>query len=105
MLSYRQTIESYPNGGGAYIVAKENLGVFAGVAAGASLSIDYVLTVAVSVSSGVQQLTSAFMGLRPFSVPICVFIVLLITIGNLRGIRESSRMFGIPAYLFILAIL
>src|SRR6516162_5207771 len=64
VLSYRQTIESYPNGGGAYIVAKDNLGVFAGVAAGSSLSIDYILTVAVSVSSGVQQLTSAFMSLR-----------------------------------------
>jgi amino acid transporter len=105
MVSYRQTIESYPNGGGAFIVAKENIGVIAGVAAGASLSIDYVLTVAVSVSSGVQQLTSAFMGLRPFTVEICIFIVLLLTIGNLRGIRESSRMFGLPAYLFIIAIL
>ena len=105
MLSYRQTIETYPNGGGAYIVAKENLGVFAGVAAGASLSIDYVLTVAVSVSSGVQQLTSAFMGLRPYTVPICVFLILLITVGNLRGISESSKFFGFPAYLFIFAIL
>jgi amino acid transporter len=105
MISYRQTIESYPNGGGAFVVAKENIGVIAGVAAGASLSIDYVLTVAVSVSSGVQQLTSAFMGLRPFTVEICIFIVLLLTLGNLRGIRESSRMFGLPAYLFIIAIL
>lgn len=105
VISYRQTIESYPNGGGAYIVAKDNLGVFAGVAAGASLSIDYVLTVAVSVASGVQQLTSAFMGIRPYTVPICIVIIILLTIGNLRGIRESSKMFGIPAYLFILAIL
>jgi amino acid transporter len=105
VMSYRQTIESYPNGGGAYIVAKDNLGVFAGVAAGSSLSIDYVLTVAVSVSSGVQQLTSAFMGLRPYTVPICLFIIILLTVGNLRGIRESSKLFGVPAYLFILAIL
>jgi amino acid transporter len=105
MISYRQTIESYPNGGGAFIVAKENLGVIAGVAAGASLSIDYVLTVAVSISSGVQQLTSAFNGLRPFTVEICVFLVLLLTIGNLRGIRESSKIFGLPAYLFIIALL
>lgn len=105
MLSYRQTIESYPSGGGAYIVAKENLGVFAGVAAGASLSIDYILTVAVSVSSGVQQLTSAFMGLKHFTVPICVLFVLLIMIGNLRGIRESSRMFGLPAYIFVMSML
>ncbi len=105
VMSYRQTIESYPNGGGAYVVAKDNLGVFAGVAAGSSLSIDYVLTVAVSVSSGVQQLTSAFMGIRPYTVPICIVIIALLTIGNLRGIRESSKMFGIPAYLFVLAIL
>lgn len=105
MFSYRQTIDSYPNGGGAYIVAKENLGVFAGVAAGASLSIDYTLTVAVSVSSGVQQLTSAFTGLKPFTVLICVFLVLLLMVGNLRGIKESSKLFGLPAYIFILAIL
>ncbi len=105
MLSYRQTIDAYPNGGGAYIVAKENLGVYAGVAAGASLSIDYVLTVAVSVSSGVQQLTSAFPALRTYTIPICVFLVLLLTIGNLRGIRESSKIFGIPTYLFVVAIL
>lgn len=105
MISYRQTIESYPNGGGAFIVAKENIGVIAGVAAGASLSIDYVLTVAVSISSGVQQLTSAFIGLRPYTVEICVFLVLLLTIGNLRGIRESSKIFGLPAYLFIVSLL
>lgn len=105
VFSYRQTIDAYPNGGGAYFVAKENLGVFAGITAGASLSIDYILTVAVSVSSGVQQLTSAFMGLRPYTVPICLFIVLLLTIGNLRGIKESSKIFGFPAYLFILALL
>lgn len=105
VFSYRQTIDVYPNGGGAYIVAKENLGVLAGVAAGASLSIDYILTVAVSVASGVEQLTSAFMGLRPFTIPICVFLILLITIGNLRGIKESSKIFGLPTYLFIFAIL
>lgn len=105
MLSYRQTIENYPNGGGAYIVAKENLGIFAGVTAGAALSVDYILTVAVSVSSGVEQITSAFLPLRPYTVPICVVMVLLLMLGNLRGIRESSRIFGIPAYAFIFAIL
>lgn len=105
MLSYRQTIECYPNGGGAYIVAKENLGVFAGVTAGAALSIDYIMTVAVSVSSGVDQLCSAFTSLRPFIVPISVVLVILLMLGNLRGIRESSKMFGIPAYLFIFAVL
>ncbi|ERI95459.1 hypothetical protein HMPREF1982_00202 [Clostridiales bacterium oral taxon 876 str. F0540] len=105
MLSYRQTIDNYPNGGGAYIVAKENLGVFAGVTAGAALSIDYIMTVAVSVSSGVAQLASAFEALRPYVVPVSVILVILLMIGNLRGIRESSKMFGLPAYLFIFAVL
>lgn len=104
MLSYRQTIENYPNGGGAYIVAKENLGIIAGVTAGAALSVDYVLTVAVSVSSGVEQVTSAFLPLRPYTVPICVILVLLLMIGNLRGIRESSKMFGLPSYAFIFGL-
>jgi amino acid transporter len=103
--SYRQTIQKYPNGGGAFIVAKENLGVLAGVTAGASLSVDYILTVAVSVSSGVEQVTSAFMPLRQYTVPICIFMVIVLMLGNLRGIRESSRIFGIPAYAFIIAIL
>lgn len=105
MLSYRQTIDNYPNGGGAYIVAKENLGVFAGVTAGAALSIDYIMTVAVSVSSGVAQIASAFEVLRPYVVPISVILVILLMIGNLRGIRESSKIFGLPAYLFIFAVL
>lgn len=105
VLSYRQTIDSYPNGGGAYIVAKDNLGVIAGVIAGASLTIGYILTVAVSISSGVQQITSAFIVLKPYTVLICVLIVLLLTIGNLRGVRESSRLFGVPAYAFIIAII
>ena len=104
-ISYRQTIDSYPNGGGAYIVAKDNIGVLAGVTAGAALSIDYILTVAVSVSSGVEQITSAFTALKPYSVPICLVLVALLMIGNLRGIRESSRMFGIPAYAFMFGIL
>lgn len=103
--SYRQTIDNYPNGGGAFIVAKDNLGEIAGVTAGAALSVDYILTVAVSVSSGVEQVTSAFLPLRPYTVLICIAMVLLLMIGNLRGIRESSRIFGIPAYAFIIAIL
>ena len=105
VFSYRQTIESYPNGGGAYIVAKDNLGTFPGVTAGAALAIDYVLTVAVSVSSGVEQVTSAFMALRPYSVEISVFIVVALMVGNLRGIRESSKIFGIPTYLFVFSML
>ncbi|MBC7960435.1 MAG: APC family permease, partial [Vallitaleaceae bacterium] len=105
ILSYRQTIQHYPNGGGAYIVAKDNLGILAGVVAGAALSVDYVLTVAVSVSSGVEQITSSFLPLKEFAIPICIVMVLLLSLGNLRGIRESSKLFGIPAYAFILAML
>lgn len=103
--SYRQTIENYPNGGGAYIVAKDNLGIIPGVTAGAALAVDYILTIAVSVSSGVEQVTSAFLPLRPYTVPICIVMVLMLMVGNLRGIRESSRLFGIPAYAFIIAML
>ncbi len=105
MLSYRQTIEAYPNGGGAYIVAKDNISVMAGVVAGAALTVDYVLTVAVSVSSGVEQITSGFEGLKTYTIPICVAVVLIIMLGNLRGVRESSKLFGIPSYAFIIGIL
>jgi len=106
MLSYRQTIDNYPNGGGAFIVSKENLGVHAGVTAGAALSIDYILTVAVSISSGVEQITSAFPQLRQHygSIIISVILVLVMMVGNLRGIRESSKVFGLPAYAFMFAI-
>lgn len=102
--SYRQTIHNYPNGGGAYIVASDNLGVYAGVLAGSSLAIDYVLTVAVSISAGVAAITSAFPLLFEFRVEICLAILILLYIGNLRGIRESSIMFGTPAYIFMLAM-
>jgi amino acid transporter len=105
MLSYRQTVDNYPNGGGAYIVAKDNIGVFAGVTAGAALAVDYVLTVAVSISSGVEQIASAFSVLRPYSVEISVVLAILLMIGNLRGIRESSKLFGVPTYLFIFSML
>ena len=87
MISYRHTIDSYPSGGGAFIVAKENLGNIAGMVAGAALAVDYILTVAVSVSSGVEQITSAFKDLRPYSVTIAVILVLVLMVGNLRGIR------------------
>ncbi|SMC86866.1 APC family permease [Papillibacter cinnamivorans] len=105
MLSYRQTIEAYPNGGGAYTVAKENFGTKAGIVAGAALSVDYIMTVAVSVSSGVQQIVSAFDPIEQYTVPICVVLVVLIAMGNLRGIREASKIFGIPTYAFIFGIL
>lgn len=105
MFSYRQTIESYPNGGGAFIVAKDNLGILPGIVAGAALSVDYIMTVAVSVSSGVEQIAAAFEPLHKYRVLICVVIVLLLMIGNLRGVKESSKVFGIPAYAFIASIL
>jgi amino acid transporter len=104
MLSYRQIIDSYPNGGGAYVVAKENLGILAGVTAGAALSVDYILTVAVSISSGVEQFTTAFSQFKPFSVLIACALVLFLMLGNLRGIREASTIFGVPAYAFIFGI-
>ena len=104
ILSYRQTIDAYPNGGGAYIVAKDNLGPLAGITAGAALAVDYVLTVAVSMASGVEQIATAFPALAPYITPICVGLILLLMLGNLRGIRESSRIFGIPTYLFIISM-
>lgn len=103
--SYRQTIQAYPNGGGAFIVASDNLGEIAGITAGASLGVDYILTVAVSISSGTAAITSAFPVLYPYTVPICLIILLGVMLGNLRGIRESSRIFSIPTYLFILIML
>jgi amino acid transporter len=104
VLSYRQTIKAYPKGGGSYIVAKDNLGPIAGLTAAASLTTSYTLTVAVSVASGISYLTSAFPGLSPYTVPFCVGAIVLITVGNLRGIRESGSIFAAPTYLFIFAI-
>jgi amino acid transporter len=99
--SYWQTIHAYPSGGGAYIVAKDNLGTFPGLVAGAALLIDYVLTVAVSTAAGVAAITSAFSFLFPWRVLICVGCVIGVTIANLRGVRESGRIFTIPTYWFI----
>lgn len=103
-ISYRQTIYAYPKGGGSYIVAKDNLGVTPGLIAAASLMIDYVLTVAVSVSSGVAAITSAFPALQNFTVLICLGFVAFITVANLRGIRESGLIFTAPTYLFIFSL-
>jgi amino acid transporter len=104
-VSYRQTIDSYPNGGGAYIVAKENLGVYAGLIAGASLLIDYVLTVAVSVASGVENIASAFPALLAHKEFMGATIIIIIMLFNLRGVRESASIFAIPTYLFILSFI
>lgn len=100
-LSYRQTIAAYPRGGGSYIVAKENLGTLPGLVAAASLLIDYVLTVAVSISAGVHNLAALFGELSPYVVPLGVGLVVLITFVNLRGVRESGAIFALPTYIFI----
>src|SRR6266567_4761673 len=100
-MSYRQTIPAYPNGGGSYIVAKDNLGTLAGLVAAASLLIDYVLTVSVSIAAGVQNLVSLFPPLASFVVAIDVALVIVVTVVNLRGLRESGSIFAIPTYIFI----
>lgn len=105
VFSYRQTIDCYPHGGGSYSVAGDNLGKVPGLVAAASLSIDYVLTVAVSTCAGTAAITSAFPELLPYHVELTLLLVLMLTIGNLRGIRESSHLFGTPTYLFIFSIL
>ena len=107
-ISYRQTVAAYPNGGGSYIVASDNLGRLAGLVAGASLATDYILTVAVSIASGTAAIFSAFPQypmLYHLRVPIALGIILLMMIGNLRGLKDSSRIFGIPTYAFVFAIL
>jgi amino acid transporter len=100
-ISYRQTVLAYPSGGGAYIVAHENLGVYAGLIAAAALLTDYVLTVAVSIASGVAAIISAFPGLAADRVILCVLAIGIITAVNLRGAKESGGLFAPPVYLFI----
>ncbi|MCM3342532.1 APC family permease [Paenibacillus sp. MER TA 81-3] len=102
--SYRQTIFAYPTGGGAYIVAKNNLGVSTGLLAGGSLLIDYILTVAVSSSAGTDAITSAFPALHNDKVLIAILMITFLTIMNLRGITESASVLAIPIYLFVIAI-
>ncbi|MFJ8072043.1 APC family permease [Peribacillus sp. NPDC096447] len=104
ILSYRQIIFAYPHGGGAYVVSKSNLGVNPGLIAGGSLLVDYILTVAVSVSAGTDALTSAFPTLHNYNVEIAIVFVILITILNLRGVTESASILAYPVYLFVLAL-
>ncbi|RFU63849.1 APC family permease [Peribacillus glennii] len=104
MLSYRQIIYAYPHGGGAYVVSKENLGENPGLIAGGSLLVDYILTVAVSVSAGTDAITSAFPALHYHNVIIACLLVVFITILNLRGITESATILAYPVYLFVLAL-
>ena len=109
-ISYRQTIHAYPSGGGAYIVAKENLGISAGLVAGASLLVDYVLTVAVSIAAGVAAITSMAQGTRyawldNHKVFLCLIFISFIAIANLRGVRESGALFAAPTYAFLFSFL
>ena len=103
--SYRQTIAAYPHGGGSYTVAKENLGTTAGLLAAAALMLDYVLVVAVGISAGVGALVSAVPALQPYTLSLCLAILALITLVNLRGVRESGLAFMVPTYLFVVSLL
>src|SRR6516162_10253496 len=103
--SYRQTIVAYPHGGGSYTVAKENLGTMAGLLAAAALMLDYVLVVAVGISAGVGALISAVPALQPYTLALCLVILALITVVNLRGVRESGLAFVVPTYLFVVSLL
>jgi amino acid transporter len=103
--SYRQTISAYPQGGGSYTVASDNLGVWPGLLAAASLMVDYVLTAAVGISAGVGALISAMPALQPYTLMLCMGILLLVTVINLRGVRETGGIFAVPTYLFIFCLL
>src|SRR5690349_13444765 len=100
-LSYRQTIAAYPTGGGSYAVAKENLGERAGLLAAAALMLDYILNVAVGISAGIGALVSAVPSLHSHILELCLATLALITIVNLRGVRESGFAFGVPTYFFV----
>jgi len=104
-ISYRQTVMAYPSGGGSYIVARENLGLYPGLVAASALLTDYVLTVAVSIASGVAAIVSAFPALTEHRVLLCVFLIAFIAVVNLRGAKESGTLFAGPTYLFIFSVL
>lgn len=103
--SYYQTIHAYSSGGGAYIVAKENLGELPGLIAGSALLIDYVLTVTVSVAAGIAAITSAFPATKSYTITMCLVSILFIMVVNLRGVRESGKVFSLPVYIFIGSLL
>lgn len=105
VFSYRHVVDAYPNGGGAYVVAKENLGPIYSLIAGASLSVDYVLTVSVSIAAATAAITSAVPALYEHRVAISLFMIFLLAVGNLRGIRESARIFSLPTYAFIVSVI
>jgi len=103
-ISYRQTIQAYPQGGGSYRVSHDNLGDVTGLVAGAALSIDYVLTVAVSTAAGIAALTSYFPGLDPWRIPLCLLALGLLMLANLRGVRSSAQLLSLPTYVFMVAV-
>ena len=102
ILSYRQTIKAYPTAGGAYMVTRDNFGLLPAQVAGVALLTDYVLTVSVSVAAGTAALASAFSAFTPWILPISVLFVIIIAYGNLRGVKESGKVFAVPTYFFIL---
>ncbi|MBC1372668.1 APC family permease [Listeria booriae] len=104
-LSYRQIIYAYPQGGGAYVVSRENIGKNAGLLAGGSLLVDYMLTVAVSVSSGTDAIVAAIPSLYQFTVPLAIILVIVVTVINLRGVTESATILAIPVYLFVFSMI
>ena len=103
--SYRQTIYAYPSGGGSYVVSKENLGTVPSLVAGSALLVDYILTVAVSVAGGVLAIRSAFGFGSEWTVPLCLLCVLLMTLANLRGLKESGALFAPPTYIYVLSLM
>src|SRR6202167_4339777 len=98
--SYRQTIDAYPHGGGSYTVASQNLGEGAGLLAAAALMIDYILTAAVGISAGVGALISAAPGLQPYTLELCLGVLVILTVVNMRGVHDTGVVFMIPTYLF-----
>src|SRR6185369_1435112 len=104
--SYRQTIFAYPSGGGSYVVSRENLGEMPSLVAGASLLVDYILTVAVSISAGVAAILSipALRDLADYRVEVALLLIAVITVANLRGIKESGRIFAVPTYIYIVIL-
>src|SRR3954470_12996423 len=105
IFSYRQTIKAYPSAGGAYVVTKDNIGLLPAQVAGVSLLTDYILTVSVSVSAGVAAVYSTIPAVYPWRVPIALTFILIIALGNLRGVKESGQVFAVPTYAFLLSML
>src|SRR4051794_24889408 len=105
VVSYRQTIFAYPSGGGSYVVSRENLGITPALVAGSSLLVDYVLTVSVSVAGGVLAITSTYPGLKDDRVVMCLGFVAIMTIANLRGVKESGKIFAPPTYVYTLSLM